>query len=202
MAEVKRRKSLLKPFRDIGKLIAGVVLAYVEAILSVFTQVKRKSISGQNVLITGSGHGLGREMALKFAHQNTNIVLVDINKQNNEKVKEELQSDAKRSNRSIKVMSYSIDLRDEKQVAELAERIRKEVGDIDILVNNAGIVQCLPFLELEPKLVERTFQVNILAHIWTVKHFLPSMLKNQRGHIVSISSIAGFIGTKYLTDYW
>lgn len=202
MAGDASRKSFLKPFYDIGKLITGVILAYVEAILSVFRQVKRKDISGQNVLITGSGHGLGREMALKFAQQNANIVLVDINRQNNEKVKEEIQSDFKRSNRAGKVVSYSIDLRDEKQVQELAARVRKEVGDIDVLVNNAGIVQCLPFLELEPELVVRTFQVNIFAHIWTIKHFLPPMLKNQRGHIVGISSIAGFIGTKYLTDYW
>lgn len=201
MDDTHQRQPFLKSLVEFVKLLVGIAVAYVEAISSIFKRAKRKSITGQNVLITGSGHGLGREMALKFAHLSTNLVLVDINKQNNDKVREEIESEAKKSKTPIKVLSYSIDLRDERQVSQLATDVKRDLGDIDILVNNAGIVQCLPFLELDPKLVERTFQVNILAHIWTIKHFLPSMIKNGRGHIVGISSIAGFIGTKYLTDY-
>lgn len=201
MDSAGQRQPLFKSIADIVKLIAGISLAYFEAILSLFRGARRKRITGQNVLITGSGHGLGREMALRFAQLATNLVLVDINKENNDKVKSEIESEARQSKSSMKVLSYSIDLRDEKQVSELACKVKKELGDIDILVNNAGIVQCLPFVELDPKLVERTFQVNILAHIWTIKHFLPSMIKNQRGHIVAIASIAGLVGTRYLTDY-
>lgn len=181
-------------------LIVRVVGVYLEVVFSLIRKPEKKSLKGKNVLITGSGHGLGREMAFKFADLGANLVLVDINDANNQLVKQELLQDSKRS---IKVLVYSLDIREETKVAYLAKNIEKELnGGIDVLINNAGIVQCLPFLELAPGLIERTFQVNVLAHIWTIKHFLPGMLKKQQGHIVAISSIAGLIGGKYLSDYW
>lgn len=179
-------------------LFFKILAIYIDVCSSFFRPQKKKSIKGQNVLITGSGHGLGREMALKFSQLGVNLVLVDINVANNEQVKKDILDRTK----SIKVLTYSIDIRQEDEVEKLAKSIKQELGDIDILVNNAGIVQCLPFLELSSTLVERTFQVNTLAHIWTIKHFLPGMIKNKRGHIVAIASIAGLIGNKYLTDYW
>lgn len=182
-------------------LFYKITLAYIEAILNVIQPAKRKSIKGKNVLITGSGHGLGRELALKFAQQGANLVLVDINEQNNDKVRQEIRKNYSDSN--VKVFAYSVDIRDESSVKKLAQKCSLELGgSVDILINNAGIVQCLPFLNLSPTLVERTFQVNVLAHMWTIKHFLPAMIENKSGHIVAISSIAGLIGGKYLTDYW
>lgn len=179
-------------------LVYKILAAYIDVCSTFFRPQKRKNITGQNVLITGSGHGLGREIALKFSRLGVNLVLVDINASNNEQVKRDIQN----CDNSIKVLTYSVDIRQENEVAKLAVSIKQKLGDIDILINNAGIVQCLPFLELSPSLVERTFQVNALAHIWTIKHFLPAMIENKRGHIVAISSIAGIIGSKYLTDYW
>lgn len=180
-------------------LVYNVISAYIEVCLSQLRNPVKKNIRGQNVLITGSGHGLGREMALKFADQGANLVLVDINKANNESVKQEVLKNSK----SSKVITYSVDIGKESQVAELAKNIKHDLGgDVDILINNAGIVQCKPFLELSSDLVDKTFQVNIMSHIWTVKHFLPAMIKNGRGHIVAVASIAGLIGGKYLTDYW
>lgn len=178
-------------------LVLNIIKIYIQVILETLKGKKRKDVSGQNVLITGSGHGLGREMALEFAKLGANLALVDINEKNNEAVKNE----ALILNESIKVYSYSIDIRNEKQVGELSKLVKSDLGGVDILINNAGIVQCLPFLDLSPDLVERTFQVNVLAHIWTIRHFLPDMIKRKRGHIVAISSIAGLIGNKYLTDY-
>lgn len=181
-------------------LVYQVGLAYGAAIGSLLLPVKRKSIRHKNVLITGAGHGLGRELAFKFAHQGVgSIILVDINEQNNELVCREIQDKFP----SVKVQAFAVDIRVEDNVAKLAQKTQEALGgSIDILVNNAGIVQCLPFLSLSPAMIERTFQVNVLAHMWTIKHFLPGMLKQKSGHIVGISSIAGLIGGKYLTDYW
>merc|ERR1712228_626568 len=47
----------------------------------------------------------------------------------------------------------------------------------------------------------RTFDVNIMAHFWTIKAFLPTMIKNKRGHIVNVASLAGHSGTNKLVDY-
>ena len=193
--------NLVKQVLLLVNLIYKVALAYIEAILNAVQPARRKSIRGKNVLITGSGHGLGRELALKFAQQGANLILVDINEQNNDKVRQEISQ--KYSDSKLKVVAYSVDIREESKVKELAQKCSLALGgSVDILINNAGIVQCLPFLNLSPALVERTFQVNVLAHMWTIKHFLPSMIENKSGHIVAISSIAGLIGGKYLTDYW
>lgn len=197
--EDAKAETLPKAISKFLVLIYKILVIYVQVCVSLLRRPARKCIKGQNVLITGAGHGLGREIALKFAQLETNLVLVDINQSNNEQVKKEI---LEQSNGNVTVHTYSVDIRDEANVANLAKKVGEQLGDIDILINNAGIVQCLPFLELSPTLVERTFQVNSLAHIWTIKHFLSSMIKKQRGHIVGIASIAGIIGGKYLTDYW
>lgn len=181
-------------------LLYKISLAYLEAIVGLIQPKRRKSIKGKNVLITGSGHGLGRELAIKFAQQGANLILVDINDANNEKVCQEINMKYKSAN--AKVYAHSADIRSEQNVKELAQKTQRVLGHVDILINNAGIVQCLPFLSLSPALIERTFQVNVLAHMWTLKHFLPSMIERKSGHVVAISSIAGLIGNKYLTDYW
>ena len=49
--------------------------------------------------------------------------------------------------------------------------------------------------------IERTFNVNVLAHFWTIKSFLPEMINNKKGHIVTIASLAGHSGTNKLVDY-
>lgn len=192
--------SIIKQILLFSTLVYNVIIAYYEAIKKLLTPRVRKSVRGKNVLITGSGHGLGRELALKFAQQGANLVLVDINEENNEKVCQEINRKFKSSN--SRVYAHSIDIRSEQAVKQLAEKTQRVLGHVDILINNAGIVQCLPFLSLTPTLVERTMQVNVLAHMWTIKHFLPTMIERQSGHIVAISSIAGLIGNKYLTDYW
>lgn len=180
-------------------LLVRILAAYAQVCINYLKKPDRKSIKGQNVLITGSGHGLGRELALQLADEGANLALVDINEKNNELVREEI---LKASNGNTQVFSYSVDIRDPDKVASLAKQVQQDLGVIDILVNNAGIVQCLPFLDLSSSLVERTFQINTMSHIWTTKQFLPDMIDQQRGHIVAISSIAGIIGNKYLTDYW
>lgn len=194
----QRELSLFDSLVKFLDLVFKIVAAYINVCCRLFKEKVNKNIEGQNVLITGSGHGLGREMALKFAQQGVNLALVDINVDGNEKVKKEVNS----INKSIKVFTYNTDIRDEGKVAELANKVRDDLGDVDILINNAGIVQCQSFFDLSPALVERTFQVNTISHIWTIKHFLPAMIKKERGHIVAIASIAGIIGGKYLTDYW
>ncbi|XP_066268135.1 retinol dehydrogenase 10-B-like isoform X2 [Branchiostoma lanceolatum] len=83
----------------------------------------------------------------------------------------------------------------------IAEQVKTEVGDVSILVNNAGVVCGKTLLELPDEGIEKTFAVNTLAHFWTVKAFLPGMLANNHGHIISIASIAGHYGGVGLCDY-
>jgi all-trans-retinol dehydrogenase (NAD+) len=74
-------------------------------------------------------------------------------------------------------------------------------GDVDVLVNNAGVVTGRPLLELSDEHIERTFAVNTLALFWTTRAFLPAMKARGSGHIVTVASAAGLIGTARETDY-
>lgn len=82
-----------------------------------------------------------------------------------------------------------------------AEKVRRDVGKVDILMNNAGIVSGKVFLDCTDEDLRRTIEVNILAHFWTVKAFLPDMIKTNSGHIVTISSAGGIVGSAKLVDY-
>ena len=75
------------------------------------------------------------------------------------------------------------------------------MGHVSILVNNAGIVSGTALLDTPDSKIIRTFDVNILAHFWTLKAFLPAMISQKDGHIVNVASLAGHSGTHKLVDY-
>lgn len=69
-----------------------------------------------------------------------------------------------------------------------------KLGIPTILINNAAIVTGKSMLESKPEDVERTFRVNLLSHFHTIKTFLPGMLEEERGTIVTIASVLGHLG--------
>ena len=70
-----------------------------------------------------------------------------------------------------------------------------------MLINNAGIVSGKTTLELTEPMVKKTFDVNTISHLWTIKEFLPEMIAKKKGHIVSIASLAGLVSMPRLGDY-
>ncbi|XP_050549761.1 retinol dehydrogenase 10-B [Spodoptera frugiperda] len=72
---------------------------------------------------------------------------------------------------------------------------------VNLLINNAGVVSGSYLLDTPDHLIQRTFDVNILAHFWTAKAFLPAMMEHNNGHIVTIASMAGHVGVAKLVDY-
>lgn len=154
----------------------------------------KKDLRGEIVLITGSAHGLGRQLALDTAELGAKVVLWDIN----EKVKDVAEEIRKKGG---KAWWYICDVTSEKDIESKAESISSDVGDVTILINNAGIMQNVPLLELDSEKIKRTFNVNILAHFWTIRAFLPKMKENNYGHIVAIASAAGLIGHVNQSDY-
>ncbi|KAM7401423.1 hypothetical protein PAMA_005563 [Pampus argenteus] len=168
----------------------------LESLIYFIVPMKKKNIAGEVVLITGSGSGIGRLMAQEFAALNTVLVLWDINQ---EGMKETARL-AKQSGAS-RVHYYLCDCSDKNEVYRVADQVKREVGDISILVNNAGIVTGKKFMEAPDSLIEKTMEVNTMAHFWTYKAFLPAMIANNHGHLVSIASTAGLIGVNGLADY-
>jgi len=138
------------------------------------------------VLVTGGASGIGALLANTLAVRNVTVVVLDLNPIVTE---------------NDNIVYYKCDISKWDQVEAVAKRITEEVGHPTVLVNNAGVVQGKLILDLEPADVEQTFDTNVLAHFWTLKAFLPNMIKEKAGHIVTVSSVMGLVGAAQVADY-
>ncbi|KAK3932887.1 Epidermal retinol dehydrogenase 2 [Frankliniella fusca] len=155
-----------------------------------------KSVAGEVVLVTGAGHGIGREIALKYASLGSTVVCMDIN----EKGAAETVRDIKALG-GAKAAAYKCDVSNRDEVLAVAKTITQEVGPVTVLVNNAGIMPTKPFLEHSAEEMKRIFDINMLAHFWLLQAFLPSMYERKHGHIVAVSSMCGQMGCTNLAPY-
>ncbi|NXI89288.1 RDHE2 dehydrogenase, partial [Rhipidura dahli] len=179
-------------------LRAIVLLVYylLESLVFLVVPRRKKNVSGEIVLITGAGSGIGRLLAVKFARLGATLVLWDINQEGlNYTVR------LAKDNGAGRVHSYICDCSKRQDVYRVADQVKKEVGDVSILINNAGVVVGKRFLDSPDPLVEKTMEVNAVAHFWTYKAFLPAMIAANHGHLVSIASSAGLCGVSQLSDY-
>lgn len=87
----------------------------------------------------------------------------------------------------VDIESYICDVSDPEDIARAAKEIREDVGEPTILVNNAGIINGRSILDLSTEDIKRTININYLGQAFTIKEFLPDMIKNNHGHIVRIS---------------
>lgn len=190
-------QSFLENLAEFAQLLFKIVYFWIEAIFLCFCPSKwtKKDVSGQTVLITGAGSGLGKLLAFRFADLNCRLVLWDINGESIEQVASDIRP------KGITCKTYTVDLSKRENIYKAADSVKEEVGDVDILINNAGIVTGRKFLDCPDNLIEKTMEVNVMAHFWTVKSFLPAMMAKNQGHLVSIASSAGMFGVTGLADY-
>jgi len=170
--------------------------AIVVAIYRLFVPKPEKSVKGEIVLITGAGHGIGKELALQYASQGATVVCWDINEKNNKETVKEIDKLG-----YPKAHAYVCDVANRNNVNQVAKKVQDEVGDISILINNAGIMPCHLFLQHTPDEIERIININVMAHFWILQAILPIMQKNNNGHIMALSSCAGLAGIKNLVPY-
>ncbi|XP_062850092.1 epidermal retinol dehydrogenase 2 isoform X1 [Trichomycterus rosablanca] len=183
-------------FLETLKVLGLSLVFYLEAFFRLFVSARRKNVQGELVLLTGAGSGLGRTMALEWAKLGARLVLWDINEEANMETARLVQQ-----THGVKAYTYTCDCSTREDVYKVADQVKREVGDVTILINNAGVVTGKKFLQCPDNLIEKTMEVNSLAHFWTYKAFLPAMIAANHGHVVSIASSAGLIGVSGLADY-
>ncbi|NWS71935.1 DHB11 dehydrogenase, partial [Crotophaga sulcirostris] len=188
-------RGAMRPLLDLLLVLATLIYSYVEALVKLFVPARRKSVSGELVLITGAGHGVGRATALEFARRHSRLVLWDINKHG----VEDTAAECKRLGATVH--TFVVDCSKREEIYSAADKVKKDIGDVSILVNNAGVIATADLLSTQDHQIERTFEVNILAHMWTTRAFLPTMMNNNHGHIVTVASIAGHFAISFMVAY-
>ena len=151
--------------------------------------------AGKTILITGAASGIGRLLAQRIAAEGARLVLWDVDAAALERARTELAAAGRQ------VAAYVCNLRDRAAIAAAAAATLRDCGPVDILVNNAGVVSGKTLLAASEDDILRTFDVNALALFWTTRAFLPAMMERGSGHIVTIASAAGVVGTSRLVDY-
>jgi short-subunit dehydrogenase len=150
------------------------------------------------VLITGASGGFGQELTRQLLEASSQLILTDIDEAILcERVKE-IQTRVKTGNI---LACLSADLSTREGCETLYHQVKTLNVSIDILINNAGIALYGRMDEIPNEKWERLMQVNLLAPMRLSALFATDMIKSQKGHIVNISSAAGWVGIVGLTPY-
>lgn len=148
-------------------------------------------------LVTGASSGIGRDIARELAKRKYNIIAVARGKEALETLKKELEEEYK-----INVDVRAMDLIDREGCKKLHNEVKEKYGTIDILVNDAGFGTCGKFTETDLDKELGMIDTNIVAlHILT-KLFLQDMVKADKGHILNVASIAGFMPGPLMATYY
>ncbi|KAH8241607.1 hypothetical protein KR026_004457, partial [Drosophila bipectinata] len=180
---------------DILVLIAKFWYAIAEAIVGLFRPPPLEEVRGKVVLITGTGHGMGKQMALQYAQLGATILCWDVNEQTNNQTVKEIQA------KGGKAFGYVCNVTKRDELIELAQKVRKEHGFVSVVVNNAGIMPCHPLLEHTENEIRLMYDINVVSHYWIIQAFLPDMIERNEGSIVALSSCAGLFGLVNLVPY-
>ncbi|KAK2587657.1 hypothetical protein KPH14_003776 [Odynerus spinipes] len=181
---------------DLIVLSVKISLAMIVASFKVVMPSTMKNLIGDTVLITGAGHGIGRELAIQLGSMGCIIVCWDVD------------IDANRATMSAvsknggEVYGFVVDVSKRVEVLQTIKMMRKVgIPEVTILINNAAVLYHRPILKHSPDDIERTFNVNVLSNFWTIEAVLPSMIIHGKGHIVAISSMCGIYGISHKVPY-
>jgi NAD(P)-dependent dehydrogenase (short-subunit alcohol dehydrogenase family) len=144
---------------------------------------------GKRVLVTGSGTGIGHEIALEFARQGADVV---VHYAHDEKGARAAVEEIRGMGRRAEVFKADFDKVEE--AVRLGEQAIGFLGGLDCLVNNAGITFNKPFVEVTPEQFDRLYHVNIRAQFFLTQRVVKDMLVHGGGTICNVSSIHGVSG--------
>jgi len=139
-------------------------------------------------LITGGARGIGRQIALTFAKEGSDIVICDINQQILESTKKEIEGLGRRAE------VFVVDVTNSQQVENMVNKVLDKFQKIDILVNNAGITRDSLIVRMKEEDFDQVIAVNLKGTFICTKAVSKVMMKQKYGKIVYAASKAGIIG--------
>jgi len=138
-------------------------------------------------VVTGSGQGLGKWIALGLAQAGANILVADLVAENASQTSQEIEKMGRKS------IFAEVDVGDPEAVVRMTEMARRELGSLDILVNNAGINIHKKALDMTPEDFDRIVRVNSKGVYFCSQAAARLMIPQKRGKIINIASAAAFL---------
>ena len=139
-------------------------------------------IAGKVVIVTGGANGIGRALCHKFAQEGAKAVIVsDIDVHGAEQVADEIKS-----------VAIPANVGQEREVARLVETVTRDFGRVDLLCSNAGI-GVAGGEEAPDADWERSWQINVMSHVFAARAVLPQMLERKDGYLLQTVSAAGLL---------
>ena len=153
------------------------------------------NLSGKVAIVTGSGQGIGREIALTLSRLGANVAITDINAASAQQVAAEIAAT------DVDSISVAGDVSKQEDVATLVDQTLSSFGHIDILVNNAGITRDTLLLRMSASDWDQVMAINLKGAFLCTQAVLRHMLRQRKGRIINIASVVGLIGNAGQANY-
>ncbi len=144
------------------------------------------SIENQVAVVTGSGRGIGRAIAIELGKLGARVSLVA-------RSRPDLEETGRVIGTSANVIPA--DVRKKEDLRNVFEQVQKTQGPVDILVNAAGLGIFGPVVDFKDDDFETLVQTNLRGIFYACRFVLPSMIERNKGDIISVASIAGKVGS-------
>jgi NAD(P)-dependent dehydrogenase (short-subunit alcohol dehydrogenase family) len=138
-----------------------------------------RRLENKDIIVTAAGQGIGRATAIAFHNEGANVIATDLNEKTLETLNKEYP----------KIKIYTLDSTDNNAIKVFTNTIEK----IDVLFNAVGFVHHGTILECEEKDWDFSFNVNVKSMYLMIKSIIPKMIKQNKGSIINVSSIASSI---------
>jgi len=155
-----------------------------------------RNLQGRTVLVTGAASGIGKETALAFGRRGADLVLCDLDEAGLKATEAALQGLGRQ------VLARRVDVSDREAMRSFAEETSAQVGPLDILMNNAGVGLGASFLDTSLEDWDWILRINLLGVVHGCHFFVPPMVaRGAGGHVVNVSSAAGYLPAEALSAY-
>lgn len=152
-------------------------------------------LRGKRVLITGSGHGLGRELANAFGKAGSEIIVTD------REIERVVETVGLLNKLGISASGYAMDVTNSANVLDVHESVHAEHGPIDVLVNNAGIVSGGTFEHVSLERHKAIYDVNAFGPVAVTHTFLSELISRPESHIINIASASALLPLPFAATY-
>jgi short-subunit dehydrogenase len=151
------------------------------------------AFSGQVILVTGAGSGIGRRLTQRFLELGASVGAIDRDSTS----LAALQSQCNSPNLAV----ATADVADAPRLADVVRSLEERLGPTDRLVANAGIGMATGFWQFNPDDFASVIRVNLLGVVHSIAAVLPGMMARRRGHIIGLSSLASYRGLPLMSAY-